>query len=86
MKPNSEPEIHIILSHVVARREARNHYVGPGFFAPVCEYWKNTVREVRPDLYSAYNHCDRIMDDESVMKLMRDGGAFCIEVEAEEGV
>lgn len=59
---------------------------GPGFFAPVYEYWKNAVREVRPDLYSTYNPWDRITEIDSVMKLMRDGGTSSIEVEAEEGV
>ena len=58
---------------------------GPGFFAPAYDFWKEEVRSVRPDLYTAYNPWDRITDVESVSGLMYHGGAANVEVVAEEG-
>jgi ubiquinone/menaquinone biosynthesis C-methylase UbiE len=50
------------------------------FLAPAYEVWREAVKRVRPDLYSAYNPWDRITKVEAVEKLMRDAGIAQAEV------
>jgi ubiquinone/menaquinone biosynthesis C-methylase UbiE len=58
---------------------------GPRIFEPAYSRWQKTIKEERPDLYSAFNPWDRITDPVSVRRLLHDGGAANIEVVAEEG-
>src|SRR5262245_38117296 len=47
---------------------------GPRFFEPVNTVFWDAVREVRPDLFKAFNPWDRICDPWSLTALLRDGG------------
>ena len=58
---------------------------GPGIFAPAYDLWLAAVRQVRPDLYSAFNPWDRITTPEAVQTLFRDAGIPNVEVLAEDG-
>lgn len=58
---------------------------GRNLFEPAYENWKNTVKEVNPKLYCAFNPWDRISKPESLRKLMEDAGTTNITVEHEEG-
>src|SRR6478736_3567933 len=59
---------------------------GPRIFEPAYSRWLAAIKEERPDLHSAFNPWDRIMDVESVRRLLRDGGATNVEVTAEDGI
>lgn len=58
---------------------------GERFWSPAYEIWLETVRRVRPDLYSAFNPWDRITTPDAVRKLLQDGGAQTVDVVPEEG-
>ncbi|HVZ55386.1 MAG TPA: class I SAM-dependent methyltransferase [Chitinophagaceae bacterium] len=57
---------------------------GPRLFSPIYEVWKETVREERPDLYSAFNPWDRITTTEAVEQLFRDAGIAGVRVLPQE--
>jgi ubiquinone/menaquinone biosynthesis C-methylase UbiE len=58
---------------------------GPRFLEPATTAFWNAVREVRPDLYKAFNPWDRISDPASLRALLREGGIGRAEVVAEAG-
>lgn len=58
---------------------------GRDFFEPAYGYWKSVIKEVTPELYSAFNPWDRISEPGSLMKLMEEAGTTNIEVVNEEG-
>jgi len=58
---------------------------GKDFFEPAYGNWKEILKSIRPDLYSAFVPWDRISQTESLRKLMQDGGASNIEVVPEFG-
>lgn len=58
---------------------------GPDIFAPVYETWRQSVKQERPDLYSAFNPWDRITDIPSVQNLFRAAGITTVDVVAESG-
>ena len=58
---------------------------GPRWFEPATTAFWNAVREVRPDLYKAFNPWDRICDPASVRALLAEGGIQEVEVFAEPG-
>ncbi len=58
---------------------------GPRIFAPAYEIWLEAVRQVRPDLHTAFNPWDRITTPEAVRKLFHDGGVRYADVVAEDG-
>jgi len=58
---------------------------GPRFFEPVNTAFWNAVRNERADLYKGFNPWDRICDPDSVVALLREGGADAAEAVAEAG-
>jgi ubiquinone/menaquinone biosynthesis C-methylase UbiE len=58
---------------------------GQRIFEPAYSRWLAAIKRERPDLYSAFNPWDRIIDVESVRRLLRDGGVADAEVAAEDG-
>jgi len=58
---------------------------GARFWSPAYAIWLETVRRVRPDLYTDFNPWDRITTPEAVRQLLDDGGARRVEVSAEDG-
>lgn len=58
---------------------------GPRIFEPAYSRWQSTMKQERPDLYSAFNPWERISDVASVRRLLRSGGAANIEVTGEDG-
>ncbi len=58
---------------------------GPNIFAPIYSIWNKDLQQHRPDLFSAFNPWDRITTPEAVQRLLIDGGAKNVEVEAENG-
>jgi ubiquinone/menaquinone biosynthesis C-methylase UbiE len=58
---------------------------GPRIFEPAYSRWQSTIKQERPDLYSAFNPWDRITDVTSVRRLLRDGGVANADVVAEAG-
>ena len=59
---------------------------GPDVLAPVYAVWLDAVKAERPDLHSAFNPWDRIVEPLAVLKLMQDGGVVDPEVVPEDGV
>ena len=59
---------------------------GQNIFAPIYSIWNQILKQHRPDLFSAFHPWDRITTPEAVKKLLVDGGANNIEVEAENGL
>jgi ubiquinone/menaquinone biosynthesis C-methylase UbiE len=58
---------------------------GPRIFEPMYSAFDEALRSERPDLVSDFRPWDRITDVPAVEKLLIDGGATTIEVEAEDG-
>ena len=58
---------------------------GARFWSPAYEIWLESVRRVRPDLYTAFNPWDRITTPKAVHTLLHEGGAESINVVAEDG-
>jgi SAM-dependent methyltransferase len=58
---------------------------GPRIFAPAYNVWNEAVREIRPDLYAAYNPWDRITTPEAVRTLFRRAEVPSVDVEPEDG-
>ena len=58
---------------------------GARFWAPAYELWLEAVRQVRPDLYTAFSPWDRITTSEAVCRLLHDGGLQNFEVTAKDG-
>ncbi|MBS0181529.1 MAG: class I SAM-dependent methyltransferase [Nitrospira sp.] len=58
---------------------------GARFWSPAYELWLEIVRRRRPDLHAAFNPWDRITTTDAVCRLLRDGGAQNVAVEAEDG-
>ena len=59
---------------------------GPDIFEPMYTRFREAIRDVRPDLYSAFNPWDRITTIPQVEQLLRDGGVPNPVVEAEDSV
>jgi ubiquinone/menaquinone biosynthesis C-methylase UbiE len=65
----------------------------PDMEAQVAELWRmvrpggrlEVVRHMRPDLHIAFNPWDRITTTEAVRRLLQNGGAQNVEVDAEDG-
>jgi ubiquinone/menaquinone biosynthesis C-methylase UbiE len=57
---------------------------GPRIFEPAYSRWQTAIKQERPDLYSAFNPWDRIIDPVSVRHLLEKGGAANIEVTAQD--
>ncbi len=58
---------------------------GPLIFEPIYSVWRDQVKELRPDLHSAFNPWDRITDPGSVRQLLHDGGVPNGQITSEEG-
>lgn len=58
---------------------------GQDLFEPAYGHWNNVLKELTPELHSAFNPWDRISEPGSLKKLMEDGGTTNIEVTAEVG-
>jgi ubiquinone/menaquinone biosynthesis C-methylase UbiE len=58
---------------------------GERFWSPVYELWLEVVRRRRPDLHIAFNPWDRITTTDAVRRLLQNGGAQNVEVDAEDG-
>jgi SAM-dependent methyltransferase len=58
---------------------------GPRIFAPAYDVWNAAVRQVRPDLYAAYNPWDRITTPEAVRTLFHGAGVPSVDVQPEDG-
>ena len=58
---------------------------GPRIFAPAYDVWNAAVRQVRPDLYVAYNPWDRITTPEAVRTLFHGAGVPSVDVQPEDG-
>jgi SAM-dependent methyltransferase len=58
---------------------------GKRFWSPAYELWLEVVRRRRPDLHIAFNPWDRITTTDAVCRLLQDGGAQNVEVDAENG-
>jgi ubiquinone/menaquinone biosynthesis C-methylase UbiE len=58
---------------------------GPRMFEPGSSAWWSAVKQVRPDLLSAFNPWERIINPEAVRQLLTDSGIEGAEIIAEEG-
>lgn len=58
---------------------------GPRMFEPASGAFWEAVQEVRPDLHRVYHPWDRIVDPESLSRVLRDAGVPVPTVEAEAG-
>lgn len=58
---------------------------GPRIFSPPYEFWLDAIRDIRPDLHSAYRPWDRITTPEAVEQLFRDAGIAEARVVPEDG-
>ncbi len=59
---------------------------GSDFFEPMYTQYREAIREMRPDLYSAFNPWDRITTIPQVERLLHNGGVPNPVVEAEDSV
>lgn len=57
---------------------------GKRFWSPAYELWLEIVRHRRPDLHIAFNPWDRITTTDAVCRLLQNGGAQNIKVDAEQ--
>ena len=58
---------------------------GPNFLEPGSTAFWNSIREVRPDLYKAFNPWDRVSDPASLAAVLHAGGVDHVETVAEAG-
>lgn len=58
---------------------------GKRFWSPAYDLWLEVVHRRRPDLYIAFHPWDRITTTDAVSRLLQDGGAQNVEVDAEDG-
>ncbi len=59
---------------------------GPRIFEPIYSVWRESVKAVRPDLFSAFNPWDRITDPDSVRQLLIESGVTTAQVVADDGM
>lgn len=59
---------------------------GPDFFEPATTMFWNAVRDVRPDLFKAFNPWDRISDPKALCALLRSVGIEQVDAIAESGL
>jgi ubiquinone/menaquinone biosynthesis C-methylase UbiE len=58
---------------------------GPRMFEPGSSAWWSAVKQVRPDLLSAFNPWERIIDPQAVRQLLNENGIGGADIIAEEG-
>jgi ubiquinone/menaquinone biosynthesis C-methylase UbiE len=58
---------------------------GPRMFEPGSSAWWSAVKQVRPDLLSAFNPWERIINPEAVRQLLTESGIGGADIVAEEG-
>jgi ubiquinone/menaquinone biosynthesis C-methylase UbiE len=59
---------------------------GHSFWEPVYSVWREAIKEMRPDLYTAFNPWDRISQPDQLAKLFEDSGIPGAKIAPEEGV
>ena len=58
---------------------------GPRMFEPASSGWRETVRALRPDLYSTFQPWDRITEPEALRELLSEAGVREAEITPESG-